>query len=303
VLHGTLEKLQYAARLVGRWAERSVPMTIVAPRPLRATLRCSLPTCACRINNFIWVSEKLRLVYFETPKCGCTSIKRALDIDLEQSVFASAYLMQMTRSAGEHPNVLSLRHDLGAVEMSFHRFDLETRRAAKRMCERPFMSAAIGRHGFRHFFGSPEDAVASFPEYRSFVVHRDPFDRLYSAWSMFYTSSPARLRQRVSQTAMAVEEQQDISRLIEDIDVAPNHHFEPLTRFVPLDLLTSGQIEVVPLSQLDQYWRRLNLTGRNVSLPFLNQGKKTMKSEGLIDELRGPHSLSRIYHEDLHILK
>jgi len=41
-------------------------------------IRCHMIGCGCYASSFIWVSDKLKCVYFEIPKAGSSSIKRNL---------------------------------------------------------------------------------------------------------------------------------------------------------------------------------------------------------------------------------
>ena len=55
-------------------------MNLVADKPLNKYVKCSLNSCGCRTNPFIWISKKHKIIFFEIAKCGSSSIKKALDI-------------------------------------------------------------------------------------------------------------------------------------------------------------------------------------------------------------------------------
>lgn len=49
-------------------------------------IRCNLKGCGCAKHSFIWVSDKLQCVYYETPKTGSSSIKATM-IDSNDNEF------------------------------------------------------------------------------------------------------------------------------------------------------------------------------------------------------------------------
>ncbi|WP_170468422.1 sulfotransferase family 2 domain-containing protein [Ruegeria arenilitoris] len=52
-----------------------------SPAMVRKTnFPCSLQKCGCQTSSFIWVSKRKKVIYFETPKAACSSIKDHLGI-------------------------------------------------------------------------------------------------------------------------------------------------------------------------------------------------------------------------------
>lgn len=50
----------------------------------RATPRCELTGCGCKVSSFKWYSDLYRYIYFETPKCASSTLKKVLpDIHME----------------------------------------------------------------------------------------------------------------------------------------------------------------------------------------------------------------------------
>ena len=57
-------------------------------KPFKENINCSNLTCACRVLNFLWISHRLKLIYIETPKCGCSFVKKSLELKMSDEIIA-----------------------------------------------------------------------------------------------------------------------------------------------------------------------------------------------------------------------
>lgn len=279
---------------------------ISSRRPLNPNLNCSLHNCICRYLSFIWVSRTLKLIYFETPKCGCTSIKIALDLGLRISPlhFATAYLIhsqnyccEQTTSGG----VLTTMDRGFGTSMTADTLKRASQSAAARLSEGSRSGDPVGRFEFEHFFGSSHEALNLFPGYRKFSVLRDPFDRLLSAWNMFYNSDEFCLEQRLLQCKNSMEERKSFRCFIDNIWTCPNHHFDRITNFISHDVLQKG-VDIVRFNNLGEYWEGLRKEYNLPSLGRLNAARTYLRSDADRSETMNNEAFVSYYSEDYALL-
>lgn len=272
---------------------------------LNPKLSCSLHNCTCRYVNFIWVSERLKLIYFETPKCGCTSIKKALDLSRSPLHFATAYLIQSQRHCSDPNNtsapLIPMCPDFGAsVDPDALRHACFL--AAANLSEGKCWSDPVGKFAFMHFFGTAEQAVELFPDYRKFIVLRSPFERLTSARNMFYNFSDLPREMRLLQCKDALQERNSLRFFIENSPACPNHHFDRIVNFVSRDVLTAGT-ELVSFRHLGSYWEGL---AREYDLPplaNLNAARSYLDADVSESEILRDERYSAYYREDYELMK
>jgi len=253
------------------------------------------------------VSHELQLIYFETPKCGCSSIKAALDIGFhtDPTQFAMAYIIQSQRYCSERDSMN------GTLTTTYRRFAAcvttpealhdASLLAASRLSEGEYCSNPIGRFEFMHFFASPEYAISQFPSYRKFIVVRNPFDRVASAWNMFY-SKRGSLEERVMQCEQSLEEKKSLRHFVGNLWTYPNHHFDRIENFVSSDILLKN-VDIVPFNNLGLYWENLRTKHNLPPLGHANAGGGYLSADFSESDALKNEQFSEYYFKDYELIK
>ena len=233
---------------------KNYELSLSGNHPFKESLDCSLKNCTCRFNNFSWISHKKKIIYFETPKCGCTSIKKAFDIslDLECLIFAFAL-----RKSNTTHNLAFERLGLSAASFKCNDrlFKSKFTSVLEKIRTGNLETDPKGRWGFSHSFDTPDNLIDKHPSYSKFIIIRNPFERFISAFKMYADHSNLF---RFWQIYSSSEEYPFSAEKLEDkVDLflrARNHHIAPLDEYFPLFGLENG-VEVVDLGRLNDFLR------------------------------------------------
>lgn len=196
-------------------------------------IRCSLRYCGCKFNSFVWVSHVKKMVYLETPKCGCTTVKAALDIRIPlESLFLGLYYFGGGVRVSKDIFVLIKNHFgwTGLVKSPYSLFMVTVKILLKKCVTGP-----IGRYKFYHYYGDPSDLVRGYPHYKILFITRDAKGRIKSALNMFYDQKNTFRSQQMRDMGWANIDELDCKLLVSQLKNSPNHHCETLHAFFPLD--------------------------------------------------------------------
>ena len=216
--------------------------------PFSPQLSCVNASCTCRIRNYIWISHLARVVYIEVPKCGTTSLKRALQLPLGRSTertdeyFLFSYFLRLRnyedRFDNEIPQLVPVNYTQAkGVSLVPSRADRLVARTLQKIDQGNLYSEPGGGVGIRfcHYFGNLMDLQKKYPDYDYVCFVRDPLSRFMSGLNMFYNDSAALLRQkivRMGYSSLMGPGKPSIGDIVDDIFRRPNHHFNPMVNFI-----------------------------------------------------------------------
>jgi len=268
--------------------------------PRLPSIRCSLSTCGCRVTTFVWVSKKLGLIYAETPKCACSSIKDCFEIKSTPEHHARAYLR--LSMAGNKPDITD--QTFGAkVDVSASEFVEIVRAEAAHIQNNQLLVGQPGALGFQMFDGSLNTCMATFSDFKAFMITRAPLARFMSGWNMFYGSTEFRLRQRAAVTDPR-DEAADPRIFLENQTSHPNHHVNSLGHFVP-DASRLDQLILVDIRALRGFWSELQqeCSPQIPDLAHKNQATKRIYTDEMAHQISLEATFASTYSYDLELYK
>ena len=244
-------------------------------------MNCDTSSCGCRINSFVWQSNKKKAIWYEIPKSASRSIVDALEIQV--------------------PNINTLFKKL----LEFENFDFtlffknEQLPIIKRYLKRIKLYNVIG---YPIFDKEIYELTFDYPKnigYYSFAVIRNPYDRIISNYKMF-TTHPKRI-EKLKET-FKIDSVNDLTfeNFLSLSLQYSNHHWEPQVNFLPDDLDQVSKLTT--LSMLRQDWNEIsNMIDCSNKLQELNS---TKNSSSNYRKYLSDHSFSIIrkrYKKDIDI--
>lgn len=240
-------------------------------RPFNKNLQCLNPTCGCRLSNFIWISHNYKKVYIETPKCGCSSIKKALGIKLTPEISLTSFVrMQhefITGSRNYEPKLSSIGFGQ-KINLIHSDADRMNNKILRKMSRGILESDPVGKFKFCHYYGNLDDLISKHPDYDFFCITRDPLKRFLSGVNMFYNSEafPERRIQRITHSPLTTNE--NLDDIVDDVLDFPNHHFNPISLFSNTKYIS--KINFIDLSNLNDF---LKSEFGMINIPHDNKAK------------------------------
>ena len=200
--------------------------------PFRPNLVCAYTGCGCRINPFVLVSHAHRVLFFEIPKTGSSSITHLLGVAHDRRDFqATTDFGLAARIAGMYHNSAAPRARRAHAIAAAVRPNLRSR--APFTVTPPFTAGAPSQSGFQRFYGTAEEAVAAYPDYTTVSTWRDPVARVRSCWSMFCHSGKTHREARVAEATGTDPAGMDFETFLRWALTTPNHHWNPQRWFLP----------------------------------------------------------------------
>lgn len=251
-----------------------------AAQAIQPAIRCALPWCECRVNRYLWVSHRRRVVYVETPKAACTSMKHLLQTGyLPPPVYFRAAARRLAQ--GQSVAVETQPPDDALTAAVWRGIEEQT---AQLRDGRDTVYPEVGHLGFTYLDLDPEAARSAYPNYAFVAIVRHPFDRLVSSWRMFCRSQAQQLDPQVEALFGKPAAALSLDEFAERFADCRNHHWEQLSAFMPaaMDL-------VVRLEDMAQRWPEIaTLIGLTDALPHLNrtESRDADVSPGLRDAVR-----------------
>lgn len=231
---------------------RNYELSLSGNYPFKKSLHCSLKNCTCRFSNFSWISHKKKIIYFETPKCGCTSIKKAFDISLDLECLIFAFALRKSNTA-QNLEFESLGFSAASFKCNDKLFKAKFVSVLEKIRTGNLETVPKGRWGFAHSFDTPDNLIDKHPSYSKFIIIRDPFERFISAFNMFADHGNLF---RFWQIYSSSDEYPFFAEKLEDkVDLflkARNHHIAPLEEFFPM-FGSENRVEAVNLSRLNNF--------------------------------------------------
>lgn len=226
--------------------------------PYQPRLSCCYAGCMCRLSSFVWASHERKMIYFEVPKAASSSVKAAFNIRMTPAIQAAVLVAHMK--------------DKGRGRWIREKAGLETS-VAKEIDEAWEKSDAkevpVKGSDFCSLLMSPDEAVATYPDYTTFTVVRDPVARCVSAYKMFCRSQSMFRSGQGVLTFRRIPWNMSFSDFIYSLETRPNHHFALQSAFLPSDT-----------TKVDYFLRTENLredidelakkTGNKVGVGYLN---------------------------------
>lgn len=196
-------------------------MKILAKSPLRKNIRCDLYDCGCRVNSFIWVNHRKKVIYFESPKTACSSIKKALGIRINILHVINSFFKQ--KRIGNGPRI---------------KFDLSIFK----------LIANLRFTNWEMIYNELEIKKYS-NDYYCFGVKRDELSRLKSNYRMFCGGSN---QFRTKQIKFFLKKENEIE-FCNAVLEKNNHHWEPLNKYF------MKNINLIDIHELNQFWSNFSL--------------------------------------------
>lgn len=168
----------------------------VCPRDMsykRSNIVCDLPNCGCNRSTMIWISHGLKAIYFETPKTASSSIKKALNIAVEKP---------------DKINILNISKKRKWWFSSNHT-------------------------AFEMWDDNEYEAIENYPDYFTFAIVRNPWDKMVSNWMMFCRSG-IDFRERQIETLFGKDATIiEFDEFIRMSVTIRNHHWQQLVDYLP----------------------------------------------------------------------
>jgi hypothetical protein len=286
-------------------------------KPLQEAIECDYDRCACRYKSYVWISHRLKALYFMANRCASSAIRQALrmsgkDEALQAIIWAVIYheraLGQPIKIRLEEDHASSCVKENGKKMMlDYYHLESEIRREKNFLRNnapvirsgevrsvkkwRPFR---WDKYGFSPLFLRPEQAVAQFPDYISFAVYRDPVTRMLSAWKMF-TGVP--VQRRCASIGMS-DANIPFDSFLENAQTFRNHHYDKIAHFVPRK--RSGKVNldfIIRFEHLRLDWERLART-LGVQTPLRNPNKSQYDEAQDTISTRTRRVIEEMFRED-----
>ena len=229
--------------------------------PLNDNIKCAIVD-ACTNGTHIWISHKIKAIYFETPKAASSTMRYLLEtsnpiqwfyrpkflryaktfdknkIEVETGYFSktgkinTAYMNVLTEILDvckknkikiSNEKLIKLAHQELSTIIETENHDLSFREK-----ERPT------QHGFQMYYGTPLQAAKQFHSYFKFSIVRNPYEKMVSNYVMFYHGNPVRKKQiklLFGDTALSY----DFKTFLKLSNQIPNHHWEQYINYLPLE--------------------------------------------------------------------
>lgn len=273
-------------------------VNISARTPFKEGLSCRNTTCGCRVSNFLWVSHTLSLIYIETPKCGCSTIKSAFDIKITPQIVAEAYFRRLGRNA-DRDITLSLSPYGFSYKLPVSLLKTDKLRIMKSIAAGKMESEPRGKFQFQHSFDSVKGLMTRFPNYNAICIMRDPIKRFLSGVNMFYSSdfNFDRRMQRLSHSPLTDNDLKDFSKIFSDVFENPNHHFDPVSKF--FEDQSADKISIHDISDIDSLMH--DICGKKREMRE-NVSPKYNYSIDMLDK-KMLSDLHKFYESDFSLLK
>lgn len=260
--------------------------------------------CGCRTNGFVWVSHKHKAVYFENPKAGSSSIKKALNIEppnlrcvLIQLYFEWREIKRLQLIIRDYYNSINA-NQLACLLQETNEIISDLKDQAQSHIT--VHTSNTKNVPFEHFLGRPEDVLNLFPDYYRFAFVRDPLDRFLSNYRMF-GQQPSRITQihELTRTNMVMDKIDDFITLIQQ---HRNHHWDLQHKYLPI---RNTRLHIDFLGKTDSFcedWKELcKRIGVNQDIGLINV---TNRPSGLSAQLSQNQirTIHKIYEQDLQII-
>ena len=234
-------------KIQNRFRKQPVRLYMQSHYPFSPLLSCVHATCGCRVQNYIWISHLARVVYIQIPKCGSTSLTRALKLppmkystEITDEYFLFSYFLRLRnyedRFDNEIPQLVPIRYvQTKAISLVPSRADRLIARTLRKIDQGILYSEPAGEFRFCHYFGNLMNLQEKYPDYDYICFVRDPLSRFMSGLNMFYgdpTDRAKRKYSRIVYSSLMGPGKRSIGDIIDDIFRRPNHHFNPLVDFI-----------------------------------------------------------------------
>ncbi len=276
---------------------------IITKNAYNDAIRCELLDCGCRLNSFIWIDHSRRLIYFENPKSGSSSIKKSLNIpppDLINVLIQSYLKWNKTKKFDILINDYNLRLTQEYIDQCINRVNDLIKYQTKSFNNKKFITHYGDSSQFELFYGAIDDVFGLFPDYYSFSFKRDPIDRFMSNYRMFKQKKNRLLQ--LETITKTTHKNLKLERFIQIAQQFSNHHWLPQIQYIPIG---SGKIRLDFLGDIktfDTEWGYLTKKfGLNTTLERINY---TDKDETEIIRINDAnlYAIRNMYIEDYNIL-
>ncbi|MDW5287888.1 sulfotransferase family 2 domain-containing protein [Formosa sp. PL04] len=245
---------------------------------------CTLNSCACKINPFVWVSEKRKAIWFEIPKAASRSIVEFIDAP-------NPGLTEVVNKLKHYSNFEGVTLYYNTSEKGKVMKDIKD--ALKSNVIRKFFI----KDDFELKFLTPDEAINKYPEYLSFAIFRNPYEKMISNYKMF-TQHEMRIHQIKKTFHLNSIENLSFENFINLSIQYPNHHWEKQVKFLPSNINNLNILDTI--TNLDNILSKLQ-TSLNISKPLkkLNTTEKSSSNYSKYYDKNTFEIVSSLYEEDI----
>lgn len=277
---------------------------IISKNAYHDSIRCDLLDCGCRLNSFIWINHDRKLIYFENPKAGSSSIKKSLNIRPPNLINVLIQLYLKWHKTKKFDIIIKDEKLLLTKEYIYDCINTvndQIKYNIKSFSNKVFITHYVDSSQFELFYGVIDDVFGLFPDYFSFSFIRDPIDRFLSNYRMF-KQQKNRLLQLETMTKNKHEDL-DLDSFIQIAKRFSNHHWLPQIIYIPN---SSGKIMLDFLGDIttfDSDWNDLmKKFGLHTPLERINYTEKHESKIMCIDN-ETLCTIRNMYIEDYNILR
>lgn len=296
--------------------------------PLNDHIKCDLLD-ACFNGTHIWLSHRLGIIYYETPKAASSTMRFLLETNNPPLWFYTPRMVQLSALAKNIPIQMNLNvfSKPGKTKTAFMNIcsdimDISKKRGNTISIEALFKKTAEelsrmsesgnkdlsyrerispSKYGFQMFYGSPIQAAKQFDQYFKFSIVRNPYEKMVSNYFMF--SKKNRVRQHQIELLFGKPaESIGFNQFVKLSKSIKNHHWEQHSQYLPVDgekLLIDKTLHVENLSI---EWQKIkNFSGIKDDIVHLNKTEHlTYKQYYDTESIR---RVSNMFQDDINLLE